>query len=380
LPVKSVDERRIAIKGWVYSPYRMNDLMNEILGSWDLPQGRRIRMKIFDDDIVSSKSQLYDSQENEPQLSKLKPNLSIILPLIFNGKHWTLLFEQHNPELNILSGNSRLVLISGILISLLLFILSHALINSQKRTKQILKLNSELEKHISDKDRYISILAHDLKSPFNVILGFLSLLSENIHKYTIDKIESQVSIINSSAKRIYNLLEEILLWARSQSGKLPFEPQKINFIDICAEITGDFKVLAEAKNIEINCICENEVLVFVDVNIFKTIMRNLISNAIKFTKNEGKINVSAVQNKIETIVSVSDNGIGIDQTKLESLFIFSQFESSPGTANEKGTGLGLLLCKDLVEKQGGSIWVVSEPAKGSNFSFSIPFTQDEKKD
>jgi PAS domain S-box-containing protein len=237
---------------------------------------------------------------------------------------------------------------------------------------QLQKYAGELTKLNTDKDRFISILAHDLKSPFNAILGYLELLTKNIHKYEIDKVERQIALITNSAYRFYNLLEDILMWARSQSGKISFDPQKYNFLDICQEVIEILKPNASSKNITINHFATTSINVFADLDMLKSILRNLISNAIKFTNPGGRVDIFAEQDKSNVTISVSDNGIGISQEIISKLFDISQIHTTTGTANETGTGLGLLLCKEFVEKHNGKIWVESESGNGSAFYFTIP--------
>jgi PAS domain S-box-containing protein len=229
-----------------------------------------------------------------------------------------------------------------------------------------------LEKLNADKDRFISILGHDLKSPFNALLGLSELLTENIRKYDIDKIENLVNHINKSAQTTYNLLEDILLWARTQQGKIPFKPQILSFRNICMDILEILKPNTDAKNITINYNPADEINIFADIDMLQTVLRNLVSNAIKFTNKNGVINISAEENSGNVTISVSDNGIGIAPDNLTKLFDIAQVLTTTGTAEEKGTGLGLILCKEFVEKHGGKIWAESKYGKGSEFKFTMP--------
>jgi signal transduction histidine kinase len=232
--------------------------------------------------------------------------------------------------------------------------------------------NAELQKLIADKDYFMSILAHDLKTPFNTILGFLDLLVTNLHTYDINEIERQIAFVNKSAILAYHLLDDILLWAMSQSGKLPFQPKEFNFKNSCDKVVEMLKPNADNKSITIKNIVSEKIIVFADINMLNTILRNIISNAIKFTGGGGFIHINAEQNNSEVTISVSDNGTGISPEILSTLFDITKMHSSKGTANEKGTGLGLLLCKAFVEKHGGRIWVESELDKGSVFKFTLP--------
>ncbi|MDK2979148.1 MAG: polar amino acid transport system substrate-binding protein [Bacteroidales bacterium] len=246
-------------------------------------------------------------------------------------------------------------------------------ITERKQAQDKLKENEAiLQKLNIDKDLFISVLAHDLKSPFHSMLGFLELLSKNVYSYEIEKIESQVNIIYQSAQKVNNLLDSILIWAKSQSGKFLFEPKELNFRTICAEIIEILKQFANTKSITINYLAPERLIVFADANMLKTVLRNLISNAIKFTNDGGRIDISAELTDVNVIVSISDNGIGLEPEILDKLFKVSHIQTTKGTANESGSGLGLLYCKDFIEKHGGTIWVESKKGKGSTFRFTLP--------
>lgn len=250
-------------------------------------------------------------------------------------------------------------------------------ITKRKQTEEeIILKNNELQKLNSDKDIFMSILAHDLISPFNLILGYLDLLANNLRKYEIATIEKQISIVNNTALNAFYLLEDILMWARSQSGKLSYEPRECNFKISCDRVVEILKPNANNKCITISVIESEKIIVFADINMLNTILRNLISNAIKFTNNGGNISIYAKQNTSDVTVSVSDNGIGIAPKILSKLFNITEMYSTKGTANEKGTGFGLLLCKEFIEKHGGKIWVESEVGKGSEFKFTLPLNRE----
>jgi signal transduction histidine kinase len=246
----------------------------------------------------------------------------------------------------------------------------------QKRVAELVISNNELQQSLqlnADKDLFISIMAHDLRSPFNALLGLSDLLIDNLRIYNIDEIEELVTHIKTSAEGTYALLEDLLKWTRAQSGSIPFNPQNLNIEDICKNILEFQYTNASSKKITINLLVRNNLTVYSDTDMLKTILRNLISNAIKFTNTGGVIKISAEENLENTIISVSDNGIGMSPEKMKKLFDFSQKQtSSSGTANETGTGFGLLFCKEFVEKHGGKIWVESQCGKGSNFIFTLP--------
>ncbi len=250
-------------------------------------------------------------------------------------------------------------------------------ITEQKRAEQIIiQQNIELSKLNLDKDRFLSILAHDLRSPFNMLLGLSDLLLKNLDNYNAIKIEELLTLINMVSHQTFNLLEDLLLWSKSQSGKISFNPIKIDFNKICAEILSELSYQAEAKKIFINSLNSEKIILLADLNLLKTILRNLISNAIKFTNKNGQINVFAVKTESNAIITISDNGIGIEKENQNKLWDFSLPYTTPGTDSEKGTGLGLLLCKEFVEKHKGKIWVESELGRGSDFKFTIPLFND----
>jgi signal transduction histidine kinase len=168
------------------------------------------------------------------------------------------------------------------------------------------------------------------------------------------------------------------MWARTQQGKFPFKPQNLSFLDICKDILEILNPNAKAKNIAINYNAADGINILADIDMLKTVLRNLVANAIKFTNNGGSININAEVNSGNVTISVSDNGIGIKPDNLAKLFDISQVLTTIGTAKETGTGLGLLLCKEFVEKHGGRIWVESEIGKGSDFKFTLPlFTEQQ---
>ncbi|HAN79654.1 MAG TPA: histidine kinase, partial [Bacteroidales bacterium] len=193
----------------------------------------------------------------------------------------------------------------------------------------------------------------------------------NVEKFDQTKTLRYAEIIHNMSTGTYNLLEELLIWAKLQLGKLPFEPHSVSLEEICREIVDTLKNNAELKQIKIDCNIE-DAGILIDKNMFKTILRNLISNAIKFTYPEGKIVLATKLSPEHVTITVSDTGIGIAEPDHEKLWTIAENFTTEGTANEKGSGFGLILCKEFVEKHGGKIWVESELGKGSHFKFTIP--------
>lgn len=280
------------------------------------------------------------------------------------------------------NGETRIVEVHSTHIDFLnkkiLFSIIHDITERVHNEQEIIIKNTELQKLNSDKDLLMSILAHDLKGPFNSLLGFSDLLLENAKNYNSEKIEKLVSFISISAKNAYNLLDNLLMWSRSQSGKIPFEPQKLILEEVCEQIISDLRLIAESKNIELAYNGENDVKVFADLNMLKTIIRNLLSNALKFTQKGGKVTIKANMNSIETTISIHDNGIGISKEIREKLFNNSEIQTTKGTENETGTGLGLIICDAFVKRHGGNITVKSIEDSGTEFSITIPILNEKK--
>ena len=237
---------------------------------------------------------------------------------------------------------------------------------------KLLDQTNNLKELNASKDKFFSIIAHDLKSPLSGILGFSELLKNEVRNLDIESIEDYINIIYSSAEHTFELLDTLLEWARIQQGNIPFKPKTILLNSlITTEIEG-LKSNADQKSISLeNCTKEN-IITTVDEQMISSVIRNLISNAIKFTKKNGKVKIDAQMKGDQVEISVSDNGVGMTKESIEKLFRIETSFTTRGTENEKGTGLGLLLCKEFVEKHGGEIWLTSVLGQGSKFIISIP--------
>jgi len=261
------------------------------------------------------------------------------------------------------------------------FLLS-VVINHEKYrqvNKEYIRAEEELRQLNATKDKFFSIVAHDLKNPFNAIIGFSELIVNNIDEYTKEQIESFVNVINNSSQKGYVLLENLLEWSRSQSGKTKIKPENFEITELVYENYDLIKEKASQKDIKIEMDCKNKHSIYADKNMINTVIRNLLSNALKFTNKNGKITI-----KTETIenlkqkdknclkVEIADTGIGIKTEDIDKIFDIEYSISTKGTNSEKGTGLGLVLCKDFIEKNDGRIWAVSELEKGSSFIFTLP--------
>lgn len=224
------------------------------------------------------------------------------------------------------------------------------------------------------KDKFFSIIAHDLRSPFSSIMGFSNILACQIMEHDYEGVEKYAEIIQQSSQRAMDLLSNLLEWSRSQTGMIQFNPEFFELRRLISEIIVLFNDASRQKSINITIQGSRNFPVVADRAMISTVLRNLISNAIKFTFPGGTVNISAEQKDHEITIAIQDNGVGIGKEVLEKLFRINETNSTSGTENERGTGLGLLLCKDFVEKHSGKIWVKSKKNAGSTFFFSLPMS------
>lgn len=234
------------------------------------------------------------------------------------------------------------------------------------KNEQLLKLNAE-------KDRFFSIIAHDLRSPFSGFLGLTEIMAEELQTLTMDQIQEISVSMKSSAINLSNLLENLLQWARMQQGLIPFEPEVTKLNPIVIESITLMMEPAKSKEIDLTYDIPPEINVLADRNMLQTIIRNLVSNAVKFTQKGGRIGISAKVTEDKSVeLSIKDTGIGMNPAMISDLFSLDIKTNRTGTEGEPSSGLGLLLCKEFVEKQGGKIWVESEEERGTRFCFTLP--------
>lgn len=227
------------------------------------------------------------------------------------------------------------------------------------------------------KDKFFSIITHDLKNPFNSIIGFSECLVNEVNAENYEKIGDFARIILHSSNQAMDLLSNLLTWSNSQSGRMTFHPETFKLSDLLSEVLDVLNGMARQKEISIeNRVGEGE-LIYADKEMIGTVLRNIISNAIKFTADNGHIFIEATENQKEVIVSVTDTGVGISADTIGKLFRIHENCSTQGTRNESGTGLGLILCKEFIEKNKGRIWVKSKPEVGSTFYFSVPKSDED---
>lgn len=222
------------------------------------------------------------------------------------------------------------------------------------------------------KDKFFSIIGHDLINPFQALLGLAELLHDECNEISKEDIRKYSHLINISANNLFNLLQNLLHWASAQTGKLNYEPVDFNLFNQVEDTIALLRANAEEKHILLVNETDKMIRIHADVNIFSTVLRNLVSNAIKYTSRDGFIRVQSEETESAIQVEVEDNGIGIPQENMDKLFNLEKTFSTKGTFEEEGSGLGLILCKEFTEKNGGQIWADSIPGQGSRFIFTVP--------
>ena len=249
-------------------------------------------------------------------------------------------------------------------------------ITDRKSIENELKKNeSELKALNTTKDKLFSIVAHDLRGPIGTSADLLEVLIESFDNFSNEEQLKMLGILKNSAKSTYNLLETLLNWAIIQTGNMVFKQELFNLTH-CIDVTvKNFAPTALSKNITLIFEPGDDLFSYADQNMIQTVLRNLIGNAIKYTFRGGAVEVKTVNQGNKTEISIKDNGMGMDEETRKNLFVQNMQNSKYGTENEKGTGLGLILCKEFIEKHGGHIFVESEPGKGSTFIFDIPKVQ-----
>jgi PAS domain S-box-containing protein len=249
--------------------------------------------------------------------------------------------------------------------------------------KELLKTRDDLKEHRDQliesnatKDKFFSIISHDLKNPFNSIMGLAAFLQDKIDKYDKETIAKYAGHIYNASHASYKLLQNLLEWSRSQMGKITFYPQEYSLSTIIDDAVTSNYSQANNKNISINIKADTAISVFADYNMLNTTIRNLLTNAIKFSPKGKKIEIEAQETDLFTEIKIIDHGKGMSPEIVKKLFKISEKVTTPGTENESGTGLGLLLCKEFIDKHEGTITVESKEGKGSTFIISLPKNHD----
>jgi ligand-binding sensor domain-containing protein/signal transduction histidine kinase len=298
--------------------------------------------------------------------SQTPKELQIIIHPPFYMTWWFILLE-------IIIASGLIVFVYGYLLN----IKTNKLLSAQNEKIKVANTNlkeseQNLKELVATKDKFFRIISHDLKNPFTSLLSISEMIHENYDQ--IEEEEKQIGIrkIHESVKHIFILLENLLTWSRSQTGKIHFEPTEFDLCELISESLNLYSASAEKKQIKLTKFCPEKTVVKADRNMCSSVLRNLINNAIKFSHNTSEISIHVIPHTNYHEIQITDQGIGIDKENIEKLFRIDLKYKSSGTAGEKGTGLGLLLCKEFVEINGGKIKVKSELGKGSTFSFTLP--------
>jgi signal transduction histidine kinase len=412
LPVTTVEERRVAIIAWVSCPYRMDDLMTNILSQWDNLENN-IHLHIYDNDSISQHSILFDSRKDEACLHDYSSLQTLKIPIVFNGKKWTLCFFQAKEKYSYFQSKVLIVLLCGGIISLLLFYLSIIFFSTRFRAQQIAKqltaelkekndeiasqneeykqLNEELNQtnlelieameRAEESDRlktsFLQNMSHEIRTPMNAIMGFSELLVDSFDDK--ENLEYFTGIINQRGKDLLEIIDEILDISKIESGQLSVNIEKFDLRPLFDDLKVLFEEVQIKKNkqhifFDLRAQCDpSKLIVETDKAKLKQIFINLIGNAFKFTDN-GRIEAGCKIDNDNLLFFVSDTGVGIPQDKQQIIFErFSQIEQTTSRLYG-GTGLGLSIVKGFVDSLGGQIWVESEPGKGTTFYFILSRT------
>jgi signal transduction histidine kinase/CheY-like chemotaxis protein len=254
--------------------------------------------------------------------------------------------------------------------------LNQELIERHLAEEALRKSEVTLRELNATKDKFFSIIAHDLKNPFTCLLGSTEVLNENLDSMDTPNIRGLVQVINDSARSGYNVLQNLLVWSRSQTGMITYSPEKFSLKALIDQCVSDMKVCYSRKDVTITSEVKGNMDIFADWNMILTILRNLADNAVKFTPEYGTVTIAAVNDADELTISVIDTGIGIPEDNIGDLFRLDKKFTRPGTKKEQGTGLGLKICKEFAEMQGGTIKVRSTVKMGSEFIVTIPLRKE----
>ncbi len=283
--------------------------------------------------------------------------------IVGDGKHRDIVI--HKATFNDTDGNAKEIV--GVILD----------ITEQKNIQNVLKESEkELEELNATKDKFFSILAHDLKNPFSVILGITNFLIENYKDFSDEEVIESLQRLNNSSRHLFNLFENLLEWSRIQRKSILFHPVDLNLHATSKMSIHPLVMTAAEKKVNIVNSIPEDIDVIADEKMLETTFRNLISNAIKYSNKQGTIDISAKKlNTDFAEITISDDGIGMDKETIDNLFSIEYISSKPGTEKEQGTGLGLILCYEFIKQNGGDINVNSETDKGSKFVFTIPLTR-----
>ena len=276
---------------------------------------------------------------------------------------------------SVILGNGNAFLFAQLVVEVQNDICNLAVLDITEYKKHELKLEEtvrQLRNLTSEKDILISIIAHDLRNPFNSIIGFCELMANELEKLNYSKVERYSKIILESSNKAMELLGNLIIWSQSQSGKMSFCPERLNLATSVNDTIDSFVLFALQKDIIIKNKILQDLMIFADRNMLETILRNLVSNALKSTKFGGEITINALSIVESLTLNIKDDGEGMEKQELDNLFKLETPFTSLGTQNEKGTGLGLVICREFANRHGGKIWAETRKNEGSTFYVLFP--------
>ena len=241
------------------------------------------------------------------------------------------------------------------------------------QSRKLVEQSSKLQELVASRDKFFSIIAHDLRGPLGGFMSYTEIMAHDFGEFSVEQHKEMILELNHSAKSIYNLLENLLEWSRLMRGLTPFSPKAINLYDLTIECTDTLTEAIRRKELTLEIEISDNQIVLGDTNMLQSVIRNLVSNAIKFTPKKGLITISSnYTDNNTTVISIRDTGIGMKASMVADLFKLNVNSSRPGTEGEQSSGLGLILCKEFIERHGGELCVESEVNIGTTFHFTIP--------
>lgn len=330
---------------------------------------REAMMNVESRTSIANLESRYDLVNKEREIERLeKENMASQLEL-----------QREKSLRNFLISIAAFLMFLGIIIALFLVRNSRMNLMLKHKNHELEELNTRLTEYSKEldglnqtKNRLISIISHDLKNPFHSLMGFSELLVNEAERFSEDEKLSFYKSMNDTSKKAFELLQNLLDWARLQTAEIPFKPEDLNVKETIQSVLDLLNSHSRDKGIVMQNHVSEETIVYADSRMFETVLRNLLSNAVKYTPYGGKISISARDQRDVLQFDVEDSGVGMDKEQVNNLFNIDKKASRPGTKNELGTGFGLILCREFVKKNGGELSVESEPDKGSTFSFTVP--------
>jgi len=387
--IPSCEITGIQVDSIIYSPYHNIDLRfrdNSFLVSFtpiSLSGRKEILQQIMLAGLENNWRTLRDKHTQTAFYSNLQPGVYNFMYRVSNddGRTWCRAEISGNITVAIPFWQKWwffLLLFAGIAgVSIIAFSFFTRQQNAIQLKQEVEKRTIELQTANKEKDLFFSIIAHDLKSPFNAIIGFSDILNNDYDSFSEAEKKLFIRNIHDASENTYKLIEKLLDWSRAKTGRLNYKPEMIDLSVLGASMISTYRNAAAKKDIVIKSLFGYHSKVYADPNLLETVFRNLISNAIKYSNPNGEIILSAEKSENYTAISITDQGIGIPPDAVEVLFNIHKKTSTPGTHEEMGTGLGLIVCKEFCEVNKGSIKVSSTPGKGSVFTFTVPSTKPE---